>query len=104
SGVILALLSLVFLATAERDSMARALSGIPWPKMLIVIGAVLGYLLLLEPVGFGTVTFLFLVLMFRLTRKTWRFSAAVALAGALASHVLFQVWLQTQLPVGPLGF
>jgi hypothetical protein len=69
-----------------------------------VVGALLAYLLLLEPLGFVAVTFLFLLLLFRLERRGWGFSAVCAAIGTLASYALFQVWLRTQLPTGPFGF
>jgi putative tricarboxylic transport membrane protein len=73
-------------------------------RPVIATGAVLGYLLLLDVLGFVSITFLFLLLLFRLERRSWTFSAASAAAGAVGSYVLFQVWLKTQLPTGPLGF
>ena len=73
-------------------------------KLLVVLGALLAYLLLLEPLGFVAVTFLFLLLLFRLERRGWGFSAVSAAIGTLASYTLFQVWLKTQLPTGPFGF
>ncbi len=73
-------------------------------KPLVVVAALLGYLLLLESLGFVTVTFLFLLLLFRLERRGWAFSAVSAGGGAFATHVLFQLWLKTQLPTGPFGF
>jgi hypothetical protein len=73
-------------------------------KPVIAVAAVLGYLLSLETLGFVAVTFLFLLLLFRLERGGWVFSAASAAAGALASYALFQLWLKTQLPTGPFGF
>ena len=73
-------------------------------KPLVVAAALLGYLLLLESVGFVTVTFLLLLLLFRLEQRGWAFSAVSAGAGVFATHVLFQVWLKTQLPTGPFGF
>ena len=73
-------------------------------KLLVVVGALLAYLLLLEPLGFVAVTFLFLLLLFRLERRGWGFSAVSAAIGTLASYALFQVWLRTQLPTGPFGF
>ncbi len=73
-------------------------------RLLVVAGAILGYVLLLERAGFVAVTFAFLLLLLRLERRGWAFSAATAGAGAAASWALFQLWLKTQLPVGPLGF
>src|SRR5262249_20510809 len=73
-------------------------------RPVVAAGAVLGYLLLLEVLGFAPTTFLFLLLLFRLERRSWMFSAASAAAGAVGSYVLFQLWLKSQLPPGALRF
>ena len=103
-GVVLGLLSLVLLVNSVTKHAARPWSGLGPPKLLVVTGALIGYLWLLEALGFAAVTFSFLFLLFRLERRGWAFSALAALAGALASYALFQLWLKTQLPVGPFGF
>jgi putative tricarboxylic transport membrane protein len=103
-GVVLGLLSLVLLATSLRRRAAITLSGLRSPRLLVVTAALLGYVVLLERLGFGTVTFLFLLLLFRLERRGWVLSAVSALVGAVACYALFQLWLKTQLPVGPFGF
>ena len=104
-GVVLALLSLVLVVKSlgsqpAPEPLARPESA----RLFVVAGAILGYILLLERVGFVAVTFAFLVLLLRLERRSWAFSAATAGAGAAASWMVFQLWLKTQLPVGPLGF
>jgi putative tricarboxylic transport membrane protein len=104
SGVVLGLLSLVLLFNSLKKKNASVLSGLKWSKLLVVVGALLGYLVLLETLGFAIVTFLFLFLLFRLEQRGWMFSAVSALAGAFSSYALFQLWLRTQLPVGPFGF
>ena len=104
-GVVLGLLSIVLVVSSRgRDAAAGSRSRPESSKPLVVVGALLGYLLLLETLGFVAVTFLFLLLLFRLERLTWAFSAVSAGVGALASYVLFQLWLKTQLPTGPFGF
>jgi hypothetical protein len=50
------------------------------------------------------VTFLFLLFLLRLERYGWALSGVSATAGAGATYVVFQLWLRTQLPAGPLGF
>ena len=108
-GVVLGLLSLVL---AVKSLGSRSLSGSPAEpvarpessRLFVVTVAILGYVLLLERVGFVAVTFAFLLLLLRLERRGWAFSAMTAGAGAAASWALFQLWLKTQLPVGPLGF
>jgi hypothetical protein len=103
-GVVLGGLALVLLATSLGRRATIELSGLRSRRLLVVVVALLGYVVLLEPLGFGTVTFLFLLLLFRLERRGWMVSAVAALGGAAASYALFQLWLKTQLPVGPLGF
>jgi putative tricarboxylic transport membrane protein len=103
-GVVLGLLSLVHLLKTLKNRDTPSLSGLKSSKLLLATGATLAYLLLLETLGFVTITFLFLFLLFRLEYKGWVFSAALALAGAVSSYALFQLWLKTQLPAGPFGF
>jgi putative tricarboxylic transport membrane protein len=104
AGVILGLLALISLFNSLKKSDTLSLSGIKSSKLLLVTGALLAYLLLLETLGFLTVTFLFLFLLFRIEYRGWTFSAVLALVGAGSSYALFQLWLKTQLPSGPFGF
>src|SRR5262245_1243493 len=104
-GVVLAVLSLVLVVRSlGEQSASPPPSASPAPResvrLLVVTGAILGYVLLLEQVGFVLVTFAFLTLLLRLERRGWAFSALTAGAGAAASWALFQLWLKTQLPVG----
>ena len=103
AGVVLGLLSLILLLKSLRNQERLSLSGLKSWKLLLVAGALLAYLLLLETLGFVTITFLFLFLLLRLEYKGWVFSAVSALLGALASYAIFQLWLKTQLPAGPFG-
>lgn len=105
-GVVLALLAilLVVRALTRPGTAERVRLRLDSSKPVVALGAVLGYLLLLETLGFVTVTILLLLLLFRLERRSWAFSAASAVAGALASYALFELWLKTQLPAGPFGF
>ncbi len=104
-GVALGLLSILLVVRSPaRDAPGGARLGPDTAKPVVAGVAILGYLLLLEVLGFVPVTFLFLLLLFRLERRSWPFSAAAAVAGAIGSYVLFQIWLKSQLPTGPLGF
>src|SRR5262245_59936365 len=104
AGVLLGLLSLILLFNSLKRGDTLSLSEIKSWKLLVVTGALLAYLLLLETFGFVTITFLFLFLLLRMEYKGWVFSAASALAGTVAAYTLFQLWLKTQLPAGPFGF
>jgi putative tricarboxylic transport membrane protein len=104
-GVVLGLLSVLLVVRSPTQDATGATRLRPDDaRPVVAAGAVLGYLLLLEVLGFVAVTFLFLLLLFRLERRSWTFSAASAGAGAVGCYVLFQLWLKTQLPTGPLGF
>ena len=103
-GLVLGFLSLILLVSALKKRGTITLSGIRWPKLLLVAAALLGYLLLLEKLGFVIVTFLFLLLLFRLEDKGWVWSVASSALGAVSCYALFKLWLKTQLPAGPFGF
>jgi putative tricarboxylic transport membrane protein len=104
-GVVLGLLSILLVVRAPaRDAPGAPRLGPDTARPIVAAGAILGYLLLLEVLGFVAVTFLFLLLLFRLEQRGWAFSVASATAGAVGSYALFQLWLKTQLPTGPLGF
>ena len=103
-AVVLALLSVVLIVRSLDRKAPRLRVRPESSKPAVVVAALLGYLLLLESLGFVAVTFLFLLLLFRLEQRGWAFSAVSAGVGALATHVLFQLWLKTQLPTGPFGF
>src|SRR5258705_10669512 len=103
-GVVLGLLSVVLIVGSLRREAPRSRIRPDSSKPLVVVAALLGYLLLLESIGFVAVTFLFLLLLFRLEQRGWACRSVSAGVGAFASYVLFQLWLKTQLPTGPLGF
>ena len=103
-GVVLGILSLVQPLKSLKNRDMPSLSGLKSSKLLLATGATLAYLLLLETLGFVTITFLFLFLLFRLGYKGWVISTAFALVGAVSSYALFNLWLKTQLPTGPFGF
>ena len=104
SAIVLGVLSVVLLVgSRSRRAPAPAPGARSWTPV-VVAGVLLVYVLLLEPLGFVTVTFLFLLFLFRLVRKGWLVSGLAALVGTGACYGLFQLWLKSQLPRGPLGF
>ncbi len=103
-GVILGLFSLALLARSLGQAERLSLAGIRWPMFLLVAGALLGYLLALESLGFVIITVLFLLILFRPASSGWIWPVAGSVLATACVYVLFRVWLKTQLPVGPLGF
>jgi putative tricarboxylic transport membrane protein len=102
-GLLLGALSLILLVRSLRVRERFRTVAIPWPALLLVLGALLGYLLFLETLGFVTVTFLFLLLLFRFGKTGWIKSGGWAVIATTVAYVLFRFWLQVQLPRGPLG-
>jgi hypothetical protein len=102
-GLLLGALSLILLVRSLRVRERFGSVAIPWPALLLVLGALLGYLLFLETVGFVTVTFLFLLVLFRFGKAGWIKSGGWAVIATTVAYVLFRFWLQVQLPRGPLG-
>lgn len=104
SGLLLAAFSLVlilvgYLATREKKG--------PWGGSLniFMVGlSMFAFAWLLEPVGFIATAFLFTAFLFRaVERRGWIFSLAAAFLIVGSSYIVFDRWLQAQLPVGVLG-
>ncbi|MEI9476355.1 MAG: tripartite tricarboxylate transporter TctB family protein [Deltaproteobacteria bacterium] len=104
AGMALGVLSLINLLNFLRRDEKISFSGVRWPTLLLVTGAILAYLLLLENIGFLILTFFLLYSLFRLEKKGWILSAIWSVAATGAAYALFQLFLQSQLPQGLLGF
>ena len=102
-AVILGVFSLILLVRSLRIRERVGPAAIPWPALLLVLGSLLGYLLFLETLGFVTVTFLFLLLLFRFGKTGWIKSGGWAVITTTVAYLLFKFWLQVQLPRGPWG-
>ena len=80
------------------------LRGAAWRRSLLTLLALLGWVVLLKPLGFLLTTVLFVgFLLAAILPQRWSVVVSVALLTALLSYLIFQTWLQAQLPVGPLG-
>jgi|SRR5918996_4249931 putative tricarboxylic transport membrane protein len=102
-GLLLGALSLMLLARSLKSRERLGSGAIRWPALLLVLGALLGYLLFLETLGFVIVTFLFLLLLFRFGKTGWIRSGAWSVIVTTLAYALFKHWLQVQLPRGPFG-
>ena len=106
SGVFLVVLSLSTFLEARRatsEDMMKGIAGLwtgsNWAKPALVVSILLVYVLTYTYVGFviSTAIFLFVVLRVVDPVKTW-VALIVATAGSFFAFVLFDLWLQVQLP------
>jgi putative tricarboxylic transport membrane protein len=76
-----------------------------WPKMLLVLAALLVYTLLFNVLGFLLDSFLLIAFLLRLMEPMgWFKVLGGAVCASGGSYVIFQLWLEAQLPKGILGF
>jgi hypothetical protein len=106
SGVILALLALVLVAgaIAETNPAHRAVVGTDWRKVLLVLASLVLYGLCLERIGFAFSTFFLLSFLLRVSGTPWSRTVTVAVAAAVGTFSLFELWLKIRLPKGVFGF
>ena len=80
-------------------------SGQNLPKIGLVMGSLFVYVLLMELVGFILMTLLlFIFLLGIVEKKKWFYTAFVSVLVTVAAYLVFETWLQSQLPRGLLGF
>ena len=80
------------------------LQGVLWKNALVILISLLAYGLLMVPLGFFLTTILFIAFLLRaITPQRWSVVAACSILTAAASYLIFEVWLQAQLPKGPWG-
>ncbi len=76
-----------------------------WPTVLMVLGALVLYTFLFKFLGFILDTFLLMAFLLRIIEPmSWKKVLAGAIGAAGGSYVIFELWLQAQLPKGFLGF
>jgi putative tricarboxylic transport membrane protein len=103
ASILLGGLSLLLVVRSIAGSGQAQPDIIQWRGPLIVMSLVLGYLLFLELLGFLTVTFLFLILVFRFGNVAWIKSAGWSIVATAFAYAVFKHWLQVQFPRGPFG-
>ena len=85
----------------SRAGILHAFRGIPWPRLIFTIGLIVGYLLVLNILGYILSTLLLMYGMFYdWEKKSWFSSLLFSIVTAGSSYLVFEVWLQCQLPRG----
>lgn len=110
AGAFLGLLGLVliFQAAVKRSERQEREGEKFWVKgkgrnFFITLLAMFGYVLFFKSLGFLLATFLFLLLLFKLTEtRRWVFPIAFSAVVGVLGYLLFCVWLKGQFPRGIL--
>jgi len=102
-GLLLGACALILLLRSLKSREWLGSGAIPWPALILVLGALLGYLLFLETLGFVIVTFLFLLALFCFAEIGWIKHVAWSVIATSLVYALFKFWLKVQLPSGLFG-
>ena len=108
AGAILIILSFALFSSSfknreDRSNLQNLWAGLDPGKVLYVIVLLVGYTLLLKPVGFLISTFFLLSLLFRI-KGTYRLKTVFLMSFlvTMGSYIIFEIWLKAQLPKGIL--
>ena len=105
-GMVFGMLSLVLLVlTFIREGKRVGITEkIQWRSIILVLASLFLYAVVLEKIGFVVSTLLFIgALLMIIERKKWHIVVIIAILSTLAFYIVFQVWLQSNLPKGILG-
>jgi putative tricarboxylic transport membrane protein len=79
-------------------------SGVNWHRSLVISFITLGFILLLEGLGFFITSFLLLFLIFRyVERLSWGKAIIIPVLTLSLTYLLFNVFLKSTLPKGLFG-
>lgn len=86
------------------EKWASPLKGVRWKKAVLVLVVLIGYVLLLQTLGFLLCTFLFIGILMRvMVPYRWPIVVGSAFLTSLLSYSIFEIWLKAQLPRGLWG-
>jgi len=106
AGIVFAVLSLILLiqSLVARENMEAILGKVQWKNIILVLICLVVYALVLERLGFMISTILFIGVVLRvIEKKRWSLVIVVSILATLVFWVIFQYWLQSQLPKGAFG-
>jgi putative tricarboxylic transport membrane protein len=109
SGVVLGALSIALSFKSILDNkIGKGIKdlwrGLEWTKVIMVLLSLFIYAILLTRAGYLMTTFGLMVVLFGLRKSKGWVRWASAFVTALATYVVFHVWLEVQLPKGVLSF
>ena len=86
----------------EREQAPKALwAGLQWPKVVLVMAILAGYVYFLDILGFSLSAFLLIFLLLKAVKPTqWWIAIMAGVIAVLISYALFKVWLEFPSPAG----
>jgi hypothetical protein len=76
-----------------------------WARVGIIVAAVLAAAILLPVIGYTiTMTAMLAVVLFFVSKRPWWLAVAVGVGAAVASRLVFESWLGTELPASSIDF
>jgi len=106
AGVVFAVLSLILLiqSLVAGENVEGILGKVRWKNIILVLICLVVYAVVLEKLGFMISTIFFIGVVLRvIEKKRWSLVVVVSVSATLVFWVIFQYWLQSQLPKGILG-
>ncbi len=111
TGIAIAGLSLLLLVASlwsgkrEKTSPSAPAKPVRLKKLVLTIGALVVYVFILEALGFLLTTFFLMIfLLWVIERMKWKVVLLTASLTAVGCYLLFDVFLQAQMPVGLLRY
>lgn len=94
-----------FIRGRAQGKIAALWAGVNWHRPLIISFAILGFILVLENLGFILTSFLLMFVLFKWVEKT-SWAKAIFIPGLVLglTYLVFDVFLKATLPKGFLGF
>jgi hypothetical protein len=90
-------------AKGSAPSSGQGFSWASWRRLVYTMLLLVGYAILMTPLGFILSTFLVMFgLFFDWEKRNWFWSAFFSIATSFVSYLVFEVWLHCQLPRGIL--
>jgi putative tricarboxylic transport membrane protein len=72
-------------------------------NLAILLGSIVAYTLLVEPVGYVLTTFAMMVLLMKRLGASWRATLIASFLGTAVTYLMFAYWLRVPLPPGLLN-
>lgn len=106
AGASVCLLSIIgFFASRNKGKGEGTFFGPLWTDSLLIVVLLLGFVFLLDFLGFMPCTFLFIfILLSRRRRYPWTVVTLLSLGPAVVMYIVFEWWLQAHLPKGLLSY